>query len=200
MIAPDRIAAVLLAGGGSRRFGSEDKLLAELDGKPLARHAANRLAEIGFGKLIAVTTPGLARLFPEFETVINARPEEGQSRSLRLGVEASGDADAALIALADMPFVSAAHLRALLAAHDELTASSLDGTAMPPALFNRSMFPSLKALQGDSGARSLLAGANLVQASPAELADIDTRDDLSRASRSTPARASRRSSPRRPAA
>lgn len=180
MIAPDRVAAVLLAAGRSRRFGEADKLLAELDGKPLARHAADTLAGIGFGALIVVTTPALAGVFPDFAAIVNDCPDEGQSRSIRLGVEAAAGSQAALVALADMPFVSDAHYRRLFAAHERLTASSRIGTAMPPALFDRSLFPKLVALEGDQGARALLGGAVLVEAPAGDLRDIDTPDDLQR--------------------
>ena len=180
MIEAARIAAVLLAAGGSARFGAEDKLLAALAGKPLARHAAETLAGLGFGALIVVARPGLAQLFPGFEIIPNEQPEAGQSRSLRLGVEAAERAgvEAVLIALADMPFVSPDHYRRLLAAHDRMTASALGGTPMPPALFDRAFFPQLKSLSGDSGARSLLGGAVLIEASADELRDVDTPTDL----------------------
>lgn len=177
MIAAERVAVVLLAAGESRRFGPGDKLLAELDGKPLAAHAADTLAGIGFGSLIAVCSsdPVAALLAGRgFAVVRNDRPGEGQSRSIRLGVEAAGDVDAVLIALADMPFVSAAQYRRLFAVHEEVTASSLVGVPMPPVLFGRARFGSLKALTSDHGAKALLGGAVLVEATAGELADIDT--------------------------
>lgn len=187
MIDAARVAAVLLAAGRSTRFGG-DKLVAALAGKPVALHAAEGLAAVGFGHLVAVTSDAFAGLFRGFEIVVNDRPEEGQARSLRLGVEAAerAGADAVLVALADMPFVGAAHYRRLLAAHERVTATALNGTAMPPALFGRALFLQLKALDGDRGARSLLAGATLIEAPPHELRDIDVPADLNR--RPTPSR------------
>jgi len=54
MIAAERVAALLLAAGESRRFGAANKLLAELRGQPLVRHIATRLAGLGFGARIAI--------------------------------------------------------------------------------------------------------------------------------------------------
>ena len=64
MIDAARVAAVLLAAGRSTRFGAADKLRASIDGKPMARRAAETLEGFGFGELIVVTTPALADLFP----------------------------------------------------------------------------------------------------------------------------------------
>lgn len=187
MIAPGDVAAVLLAAGRGTRFGG-DKLLAPLDGKPLALHAADLLASIGFGTLIAVCRAGDA-LLPEllearcFTIVRNHRPEDGLSRSLRLGVEAARGSPALLIALADMPFVSPAHIARLLDAFaGETIASSSGGQTMPPALFPRSAFDALATSKGDAGARELLQHARGLAAHERELADIDTLADLAAAS------------------
>ena len=178
MIAADRVAVVLLAAGLSRRFGPGDKLLAEIDGKPVAVHAADMLAGIGFGSLIAVCgSEPVADLLGErgFAIVRNDRPDKGQSRSIRLGVEAASENDAILICLADMPFVSAGHYRRLLTAHEpgRVAASMAHGIAQPPALFDRTQYDLLLALSGDQGAKALLVGAKLIEASNNELADID---------------------------
>ena len=81
-------------------------------------------------------------------------------------------------ALGDMPFVTEAHLRALLAADGDMAASALDGQAMPPALFSRTRAQALLGLEGDRGAGRLLADATLVPGDAALLADIDRPSDL----------------------
>src|SRR3546814_5261068 len=58
MIAADRVAALLLAAGESRRFGSADKLAAPLGDRMLAAHAAQVIADGGFGASIAVCRAG----------------------------------------------------------------------------------------------------------------------------------------------
>ncbi|WP_147417657.1 nucleotidyltransferase family protein [Sphingomonas cavernae] len=191
MIDAGNIAAILLAAGQSRRFGADDKLLAELDGEPLGLHVARRMVELAAGRLIAVCSSAEGPLAHElgaagFEIVSNPYPERGLSHSLAKGIKlaAEGGAEAALVCLADMPFVSIGHLRALLAQFDPentpVVASDRDGTAMPPALFARSVFDRLQQGQGDQGGRALLAAATRAAAGEGELADIDLPEDLLR--------------------
>ena len=180
----DRVALLLLAAGLSRRFGDRDKLTADLNGVPLGLHAANALCALPFAARIAVVGNN-APDFDGFETVHNDSPEAGMSRSLALGVAAARihEPTAVLVLLADMPFVSAAHIRNLLAAGDgpaAIVASSAGGAPMPPALFGADHFDTLEAQRGDKGARDLLRAATVVTAPPHELTDIDTPDALAR--------------------
>lgn len=189
MIDATNIAAILLAAGTSRRFGADDKLLAPLDGAPLALHAARRIVELAPGRRIAVCRDDhgmLARALAElgFEIVANPYSERGLSQSLSCGIAkaAPGPEAAALICLADMPFVSADHLRSLIVRFDAATAPIVASTngeaAMPPALFAHSLFETLRDSTGDRGGKALLAGAVLVRARADELADIDRPGDL----------------------
>lgn len=187
MIDARNIAAVLLAAGPSKRFGRNDKLMALLDGEPLALHAARTIAGLAPGRRIAVCEradgPLAGRLAVlGYEVVVNPHPERGMSQSLARGIAAADTAEAALVCLADMPFVTAAHLGALLARFDAsaapVVASARGTTPMPPALFARSLFAALQSGEGDRGGRALLVGATLVSASDGELADIDRPGDL----------------------
>ena len=186
-MAYDNIAVAVLAAGQGKRFGG-DKLSAELDGQPIGLHAAKMLASMGFGWQFAICGRTLSGQFAAigFASVINEEPEVGQSLSLHLATEAAlkTDAEALLICLADMPFVSAGHIGALIAecARANGVIASTDGaTAMPPALFPRACWPALRETIGDTGARSLLAQARLVAAPPPSLIDIDTQQDLAAA-------------------
>lgn len=189
MIAASQVAAVLLAAGRSERFGAEDKLLAPLDGVPMVMHAARRIAGLSPGRRIAVCNPNspeVAALLGafSFEIVTNPDPARGLSSSLSLGIAAAaqGAGEAALVCLGDMPFVSTKHLQALLGGFDSETApmvaTTLGDAAMPPALFARSRFAQLQALEGDRGARDLLAEGVHISAAQKELTDIDRPSDL----------------------
>ena len=166
MIAPDRIAAVVLAAGAATRFGG-DKLLHPLDGKPLAAHIADTLAGIPFAHRIAIVPAGndaRAEIFADrsFDIVINPDPGQGLASSLALGagMAAALGAEAVLVCLADMPFVTREHLeaadrRAGISPRPPRTPVS----GRPPAIFPSSMFADLMSLTGDRGAKPLLEAA-----------------------------------------
>ncbi len=182
MIAPDRVAVVLLAAGRSVRFGMTDKLRAPFAGLPLGLHAARMLGGFGFARCFAVVgaTP-LDYAAEGFDAIVNDQPAAGQAHSLALGVAAAADAEAVLVLLADMPLVTPGHIRALLDRYegrDTIVASRDEGRLSPPALFGQAHFAALLGLSGDQGARSLLRAGIAVAAPPGSLADIDTLDDL----------------------
>jgi len=183
------IAAILLAAGRSRRFGTADKLAAPLGAWPLGLHAARMLATLPLAARFVVSGPA-ALAWPGFETISNERPEAGLAHSIALGMAAvrRSGVGAVLIALADMPFVTAEHIARLLDRHSgpgTLVASSDGVHRMPPALFGADWFDALERLSGDRGAGRLLGQAEEVVASPEELLDIDTADDILRARQMT---------------
>ncbi|MBM3606658.1 MAG: nucleotidyltransferase family protein [Alphaproteobacteria bacterium] len=167
---------LLLAAGASRRFGAADKLLAQLQGRPLVAHAAEALRRAPLHRRIAViSNAALAPHLAGFDLVQIAQGQ--QSDSLRAGLAAAGTPDRLLVALGDMPDVTADHLAQVLdAADDDLPSASHDGNAaLPPACFPAGLLPALAALRGDQGAGRLLRDlppTHLVQA-PILLRDID---------------------------
>ncbi len=180
------LACVYLAAGEGRRFGG-GKLEAEISGKMMGLHMAERLADLGFSRLLAVSNAANARLNPAlaalgFDLLVNPDPAAGQAQSIRLALQALASVETAgiLVALADMPFVTAEHLDGLVKAFDgeQPVCSGHDGRRMPPAIFPQRMCPALQRLSGDQGARNLLSGAVLVEANAAMLADIDRPEDL----------------------
>ena len=90
------IGCLVMAAGSSRRFG-RDKLSAEVGGKTLLRRALEAVPAEEFHRVTVVTQHGgaLASEFG-FDAVCNDRPEEGLSRTVRLGTEAMADCDAIL--------------------------------------------------------------------------------------------------------
>ena len=183
MTAPDLVALVLAA-GAARRFGS-DKLMHPLGGKPLAAHIADTLMEMNLTPRLAICPAGAndrIELFEErgFEVIANPEPERGMASSLALGAvrAQSLDAGALLVCLADMPYVTAAHLERIMRAGGDAVATSAAGLATPPVMLHAAFFPALIALTGDHGARQLLANATLVPADLGMIRDIDRPDDL----------------------
>jgi molybdenum cofactor cytidylyltransferase len=184
-----RVVGVLLAAGRGTRFGG-NKLEAMLGDTMLGVHAARTLVEVGCRHLVAVHDPAHAALAAAllaegFTLIDNDATAAGLSQSLALGANAAlmTDADALLVCLADMPFVSVEHLHALINTPGSgVVASAIGKTRMPPALFPRAVWSALSTMTGDSGARVLLRDAIAIQGTPEMLADIDTREDLNRSS------------------
>ena len=187
MTGVERVGVVLLAAGGSKRFGSQDKLARPFRGKPLARHAADTLASLPFAAHVVVVRENSSLQLPGiYESIANADPSRGLSSSIALGVEAieAHDLDACLIALADMPLVPQSHFLALLngfACSEGSIVATADGKrAQVPAVFGRSHYAALAALSGDSGARELLRSARTIACDPELLADFDQPQDFAR--------------------
>ncbi|WP_230482557.1 nucleotidyltransferase family protein [Sphingomonas sp. Leaf21] len=186
MIAAEEVALVLLAAGRSSRFGTANKLEAEFLGKPVGFHVTTALEDIRFATRIVVTD-GCQLDFASrgYHVIHNADVGQGMSHSLHLGVREAIAASprAILIALADMPRVTASHIYRLFDAFegpDTIVASSNGQYPTPPGLFGSARFDALLTLKGDEGGRKLVAGGRHVVTAPAELIDIDTPEDLER--------------------
>ena len=187
MIAVEDTTLLLLAAGRSERFGDiGSKLDAEFLGRPLGLHVAVTLEAMPFRERIAVT--GRAALdygAHGFRVIRNEDTGGGLASSVRLGIaraRAEG-AGAVLIALADMPRVTAPHIFRLFDASggpDTVVASSDGVDPKPPALFGSGQFDFLQSLDGDAGARDLVRAGRHVVTTPAELIDVDTPEELDR--------------------
>lgn len=189
MIAPSKVAAILLAAGESRRFGDEDKLAQRYRGKPLVAHAARILASFPFARHIAVVSSApRADIPPRFTQICNPDPARGLGASLALGVGEALQGEgspisACLVMLGDMPLVPASHIQALLDVFDpeyplSRVATQLAERTIVPAIFGAGHFPALMSLDGDEGARALLRGAPGVPCDPALLRDFDRPEDF----------------------
>ncbi len=179
---------LVLAAGQSRRFGSDDKLLAPFRGRPLAGWAAEAMRDVALDRrLVVAGSADVAALYHGFEPLDGPGPEGGQADSLRIGVARAAELGATrlLVCLADMPLIGGDVLEAVLLACDADTASAAsDGRVrMPPACFPAADLARLAALQGDRGAGALLSElpeASLVRVAPELLGDVDRAEDLAR--------------------
>ncbi len=187
MIAAEDTVLVLLAAGKSSRFGGDcSKLDEPLGAHPLGLHAALALAPVPFKARVAIVR--LCRIdyaAHGFAMIENHDAVGDMASSLRLGVAWAQEhaARAVLVALADMPCITAAHVGRLLdtaEGDDAVVASSAGAAPRPPALFGQAVFDQLLSLAGDHGARDLIRTARHVATTAGELTDIDTRPDLAR--------------------
>lgn len=188
------MAALLLAAGASRRFGGDNKLLADLGGRPLVSHTAENLAMIDVQfRIAAIVDDTVADLLARlgFRTIVVPAGSE-QSQSLALGVREAErlGVDHVLLVLGDMPFVPTTALVNLMAlAGHGVVCMRRGAQRMPPAIFPAHRFPELVALRGDRGARAMLSAVPDEQTLPltAEQAiDVDDATTLLRAASLVP--------------
>lgn len=187
------VRGILLCGGTGSRFGG-GKLLARLDGEAIGVIAARSLLE-GAGNALAVVRPGHRALRDLLaatgcDILETADAERGMGASLAAGVRATPDAEGWIVALGDMPRIRAATHRAVTDAIRKgapLAAAVSAGTKERghPVAFSRPLFAELASLDGDEGARSVVARhrGKLVGVpvdDPGIFLDIDTQQDLAR--------------------
>ncbi len=189
-----RLAAILLAAGRSTRMGGPNKLIAEISGRPLVRVAAEELLASRARPVIVVTghqRERVAAALKGLDVVLVHNPDyaDGLSTSLRAGITAvPADADGAIVCLADMPQVDAGLIERLLGAFDPekgalIVMPTTDGKRGNPMVWSRRFFPELAAIDGDVGARNLIAQypeavAEVPVTGKAALVDVDTPDAL----------------------
>lgn len=193
-VAGQPVATILLAAGLSHRFGG-NKLLHDLDGRPMVRRVAETLVAamapgdeiiVVLGHEAAAVQAALHGLPLRF--VLNDRYEQGMGLSLAAGVAAiDAHTAGAMIALGDMPWIEAAHIKALRRAFDAappdaIIVPTFAGRRGHPVIFSRRWFPDLLDLHGDRGARAVLvkAGDAVIEVAMANdhvLRDLDRPDD-----------------------
>ena len=188
-----RIAALLLAAGQSSRMGS-NKLLAEVDGRPMVARVAQRLLSSHARPIVAVLGNEAARVDAALgklpvERVRNLAFAEGLSSSLKTGLAAlPPDIDGVLVCLGDMPLVAGRDLDRLIAAFNPLEGRAIvvptrRGKRGNPVLWAKRFFPEMAELAGDVGAKHLIGEhaelvAEVEMEDDAILVDIDTPEAL----------------------
>ncbi len=184
-----RIAGIILAGGGSRRFG-QPKLLEKVNGEVLIRRAVRAARDARLDPIVVVLGadgPVVREALGELDVQVTNNPDwaEGQSSSVRAGLQMlAPNVDGAVFLLADMPLVDAGLVSALVDTYRK----SLEPIVAPwtgerwgnPVLFDRVTFEALSRIRGDQGGRALFKTYS-VEAVPwgqSAMLDIDTPDDL----------------------
>lgn len=189
-----KTAIIVLAAGASHRMVGRNKLLADLDGKPMIRHVAETAVASIAMSVIVVTgceAERIERELGELSLSFTHNPDfaKGMSTSLQSGLAALDDQiEAVLIMLGDMPEVSTELLDLLMEQFEKTDACKIclpvsQGKRGNPVLLPRWLFSELALVEGDKGARGVIAAHadEVVEVhidSPAIHHDIDTFADL----------------------
>ena len=183
-----KIAAVLMAAGASSRFG-ECKLIKKFASRPMFEYALDALP---YNKLCAIAVvSGRAEILAAAEArgfipVLNNRPEDGPPRTIRLGMEAVGDAEGIMFMVADQPLLRresvAGELDFFAKNANSIVAMGHGARRGNPVIFPREFFRELRTLEGERGGGAVMAAHRerimLFQLeNGAELTDIDTASD-----------------------
>lgn len=194
MTAPKNVAAIILAAGQSKRFGGQNKMLFEIDGEAVIRHTVDRVSRAGLGDIVLVSGEDAVDIEKACQNtnvryIENRTPWAGMGTSLAAGANAlSGDMEAFLVVLGDMPYLKSETIVQLVEAFDpqsgnDISVPFFDGRRGHPVLFAQKYLNQLRALTGDQGAKAILAAhPERIQAVTVDdagtLVDIDTPDDV----------------------
>jgi molybdenum cofactor cytidylyltransferase len=195
--APLSLGSVLLAGGASRRFGADNKLLAEVGGAPILAKVAREILASGVGELIVVTGAEHAAYVAALDGlparfVANPYWDEGIGGSIAAGVRALSETpQGVFIVPGDLPNLTGAVFQRLAEVFTEAAGNRIvvpvtaEGEQRTPVLWPRRLFPKLAALSGSKGGKSLLdtlpdERLDVAFGDESAFADIDTPGDYAR--------------------
>ena len=189
---------IIMASGLSRRFG-ENKLLVDIDGKPMAHYVLENVSKF----LMKYPDQGTGIVVSSYDEILNTGkllglkcvqnkyPERGQSESIKLGllqpIEVDEDKkEAAVFLTADQPWMAEDTLEAFLLKAMETKSGFLcarnNKISGSPVSFDEKYYPDLLKLQGDQGGKKVmnkfLNDVAYVEIDQKELKDIDSPQDL----------------------
>jgi len=200
-----RVGAVLLAAGEGSRMGNIPKCLIQLDGLTLLQRQLIALTEAGVDEVVVVTghhhlavgreLAALKSLNP-MRVIRNAHANEGQARSVRLGIETLGsDFDAVIMALSDQPFIDSQDIKALIATFKKRTAGEIilpmfNGQRGNPIMLSGSVMKTILASGAEMVCRNFMdQHPELVHPWQTQndhyVVDVDTPEDLKALSKNT---------------
>lgn len=186
------IGAVILAAGMSSRMG-EPKQLLRLGGKTLLEQVLDNALRVALDEIVVVLGAAAESVRQQIDlskvkVVINGSYQQGMGTSLGAGLAALDPAiNAALILLADQPFVRPATLNRICEeyrrSHPQIVIPLYSGFRGNPVLLDQSVFPEVIALGGDVGCRAIFGNhlegiVKLPVDDVGILLDIDNKADL----------------------
>lgn len=189
----DKTGIIILAAGNSSRLGQPKQLL-EYQGKTLLQRSVDEALSLNAAEVVVILGSNHAMISEETilngtTVLVNHRWQTGMASSIQAGIghfHANNKIESALLMLCDQPHVDQVLLKELVKKQQNsdctIVASSYGNTLGVPAVFSREMFPALLSLQGQEGARKLIASnKETLKSVPFQkgYVDIDTSSDYS---------------------
>lgn len=194
------ISGIILAAGASKRMGMPKQGI-ELAGKPMLEYAVERFLESSLDQVILVVGPNMRWKHARrrgLRVVVNPSPGRGISSSVKVAFRSVNPrSGAAVIGLGDKPLLLTSTIESLIEAYrrsdSEIVVPVYRGRRGNPVLFRKRLFPELKSLEGDVGAKALIESENHpLEEVPVDdvgvLLDVDVPADILKAERLLSAR------------
>lgn len=187
------ITAILLAAGYSRRF-QKDKLMTDLNGRPVIAHTMRAISRCAFTeKLLIQRNEAYTTLAAQygFRTIENYTAMLGQSASIHLGIKNARSDSALMFFTADQPGISEPIIRQLLESYaanpDCIIVPRVNGQNKSPTIFPSVFAAALLQTEGDMGGRFVISKypsrvKYVFFSAEIPFLDIDTTGDLDRIS------------------
>ena len=189
-----KITGILLAAGASRRMGSQNKLLSDLNGKTMIEVVATELINSKLSHIIVVTGHESEKIKAaltslDLNFIHNHEYQRGLSTSLKTALEIiPKDTDGIIVCLGDMPLIKAMHIDKLIDAFNPIEGNSI---CVPvygrkrgnPIVWSNEYLTQIRSIDGDIGAKNILDEhieqiTEVPMEENAVLFDIDTPEHL----------------------
>lgn len=183
-----RAGCVIMASGMGRRFGG-NKLMADFCGKPMIARILDATQNLFFKRVVVTRHADVAAYCRERNMDVILHDLPNRSDTVRLGIEAMGDADGCMFCPGDQPLLKKETIATLIRSWEDAPMSihrmQSGGVPASPVIFPSCDFEELMSLpQGQGGGYLLKKYPQRVvcvdAADEYELMDADTPEDLAK--------------------
>lgn len=155
-----RTACIIMASGQGKRFGG-NKLMADFCGKPMISRILDATEDVFFKRIVVTRHEDVAAYCRNRNAEVILHDLPLRSDTVRLGINAAGDADCCMFCPADQPLLHRETVSFLLSAweseRESIWRASHNGAAASPVIFPRWAFDALRQLPEGKGGGYLLA-------------------------------------------